>query len=499
LFHDVHNEEDITRILLSVNGFFYLAIETEEKIFLVTDIVRSYPIFYNISNNEISICKNAFDLASGEELSIKDIDVFLTCGYTLGNKTIFQGIFQVESANLVAITKANGKIESTNYYNPIKLSYKNFEKEKLFVKLYGAYERAVQKALDYAHGRTIIVPLSGGYDSRLIVMILKKLGAKDVICHAYGTKHLLDVGHSEIRASKQVAKQLGFKWVFTNYSYSEWNKLMHKQNTEDYIKFLSKGVTTISYQNWLAISELKKRNLVPPDSVFVPGHTGDFIAGSAIPLDIDFNKTYTKQEILKTLSKRYFNLFPFTSENAQLKICDTFIHLNETYSAENYVRFVETFSWKEYHSKFIANSAQVYNLYNYDWYYPLWEREIVDLWFSVHPKEKIERALYIEFIAKYFKSSIPYVANGNNKNLFLKVLFKICKVLKISFLINNQYGIAKTSKLSLFFKEIPIFNELKDSFVLKNSIKKLRKVSINGIGCLQVLLTAITNKKEIMK
>ena len=172
----------------------------------------------------------------------------------------------------------------------------------------------------------------------------------------------------------------------------------------------------------------------------------------------------------------------------QLKNCETFVQPSETYSAEEYVRFIETFSWKEFHSKYVTHSAQVYNLYGYDWYFPLWEREIVDLWFSVHPKEKAGRELYKEFTEKYYQSSIPYVFNGLNKNFFLRVLFKLCKVLKFEFLVNNQYGIFTRTKFSLFFKKIPVPNGIKDSFVLKNSSRKLRKISINGFGSLQVLL-----------
>ena len=490
LFRDVRNTEDITQILSDMDGFFYLAIETEEKIFLITDVVRSYPIFYKISNEEISVVKNAFDLSSTEKLSTENIDVFFACSYTLGNTTIFQNVYQVEAATVLMVEKTDGKTETTVYYNPVKLRYQDFEKEKLFSKLNETYEKVVQRALNYAAGRTIVVPLSGGYDSRLIAMTLKKLGAKNVICHAYGVKHFWDIGHLEVRTSQKVAEHLGFKWIFVKYSYAEWNNFMHEQNTDDCIKYLSGGVATTAYQDWLAISELKKRNLIPQDSVFIPGHTGDFLAGSAIPLDVDFGKIYSKKQIIKTLSKRYFNSFPLIPENAQ-KVCTTSVRLNETYSAEDYVRFVENFSWKEFHSKYIANSAQVYNFYGYDWYYPLWGREVVDLWFSVHPKQRIGRALYIEFVEKYFKSSIPYVSNGANKNLFLRIIFKILKILGFDFLINNQYGISSTNKLSLCLKEIPVFDELNNSFVLKNSGKRLRKLTVNGLGSLQVLLTVL--------
>ena len=486
LFRDV-DAEDILQILPDIDGFFYLAIETGEKLFLITDIVRSLPLFYKKLKNEIFIAKNAFDLSSDEKISIENTDAFLTCGYTLGNKTIFENIFQAEAANLLSIEKADGKTISTNYYCPVKSAFQDFDKEELFSKLNETYAKVVQKAIDYAAGRTIVVPLSGGYDSRLVAMTLKKLGAKNVVCYAYGTKQPFDIGRSEINASKQVAEMLGYKWIFVKYSYSKWKKLVNSSEAKKYIDFVSRGVSLISYQEWLAVLELKTKSLLPRDSIFIPGHTGDFITGAYIPLDIDFDKTYSKQQLQERLSKGYFKLFPIAPKVA-LKICETFAPLHETYAAKDYVGFLETFSWKEFHAKHICNSAQVYSFYGYDCYFPLWDKEIVDLWFSVHPKQKIGRALYREFAEKYFKTSIPYVSNGAHKNLFLRGLFKICHALKLDFLVNNQYGIAGTNKLSFFLKTVSVPDELKNSFVLENSSKKLRKISLNGIGALQTLL-----------
>ncbi len=500
LFHNVTSKDDVLQILKKINGFFYIAVESEHEIFLVTDIVRTYPVFYKVQNDSISIGENAIDLATDCELSIHNTDCFLSCGYTVENNTIFRDIFQVESASIVSITKTDGKATSMTYYNPIKSSFLNSEKEELFSNLDKAYTNVVQKALDYARGRTIVIPLSGGYDSRLIAMTLKRLGAKDVICYAYGTKHIFDTGYAEIKTSREVAKLLGYKWMFIEYSYDKWHKLIQVQDAADYIKYVSRGTSLVSYQDWLAVSELKKRNLVPKDSVFIPGHTGDFITGSAVPVDVDFDKIYHKQEILKHLSERYFNLFPFVSQKSQLKNCTTFIHPDEIYNAEDYVHFIETFSWKEYHSKHICNSAQVYKFYGYDWYFPLWDREIVDLWFSIHPREKRNRALYKEFADSYFNTSIPYVSNTSSKNPFSRVVIKLCKILNAVFLVNNYYGIAKVNKLSLFFEKIPVPDELKKSFVLNNSNQKLRNVSLNGLGALQALLTILPgNQKKSYK
>ena len=67
----------------------------------------------------------------------------------------------------------------------------------------------LQKIIDSADGRVIVVPLSGGYDSRLVASGFAYLGYKNVKCFSYGQKN-----NFESLISKKVAKKLGYDWKF---------------------------------------------------------------------------------------------------------------------------------------------------------------------------------------------------------------------------------------------------------------------------------------------
>ena len=483
LLSDVHSQEKLLDLISDFTGFFYLGIELEDNIILATDIVRTYPIFYKISNTAIHLSENAFDLRENEALSIHDVDGFLMCGYVIGNKTIFQDIFQVETANIVSISKKDGKVSCSQYYH-LSSSFEKTIKKDCFLKLNNTYENVVRRLIDYAKGRTIVVPLSAGYDSRLLIMLLKRLEVENVICFTYGSNQIYDMYQWEIDISKKVAKSLGYKWICISYTYSKWNKLLNSAETEEYVKYASCGISLISHQDWLAVCELKSRKLIPEDSIFVPGHSGDFIAGSHIPKNISFDNTYEWSDILNANRDKHFDQFAL-SKDKKTELCKLFFYPAPSLSAIDYINQLETFNWKERQSKHICHTARLYEFYNYDWYFPLWDKELVDFWYSIHPKERQGRKLYFEFVEHYFKSSIPYTPS---RNFLLRVLFRLCKVLKFEFLVNNQYGIFMRTKFSLFFKKISIPNEIKDSFVLKNSSRKLRKISINGFGSLLILL-----------
>ncbi len=65
----------------------------------------------------------------------------------------------------------------------------------------------VFRRLDKAIGdRPIVVPLSAGYDSRLVVSALHALGRRNVICFSYGKP-----GGFEITTAKAVAEKLNYK------------------------------------------------------------------------------------------------------------------------------------------------------------------------------------------------------------------------------------------------------------------------------------------------
>ena len=484
LFMNINSKDEILELLTDISGFFYLVLETEKRFFLITDIVRSYPVFYKITDNFIRIHENANDLRTNENFSISDIDGALMCGYVIGNKTIFHNIFQVEAAYLVSISKNEGKIDATPYFNLPVSSYNDKNKKELFFELNEIYFKIVKRLLDYTQGRTIVIPLSAGYDSRLLVMILSQLGVKNVICYSYGTVRGYDINQWEISISKKIAKLLGYRWFCIPYTYRKWNELFCSQETKDYIEYVSRGVSLISYQDWLAVSEIKKKSLVPEDSVFVPGHSGDFIAGSHIPLDYECVNIYQNTDILNANAKNHFNLFSIPKKE-QMEICESFFNLDKvSYCGKNYLNNLEIFNWRERQSKYICNSARVYEFYGYDWYFPLWDREIVEFWYSIHPKERKGRKLYYEFIEEYFKSSIPYKPG---KSSIIRVANKICRTLNLEPLFNNNWGLYSSNRISLCFKDIYVPNFLNDSVVLANCSKKKKKASINGLGVLYML------------
>ena len=67
--------------------------------------------------------------------------------------------------------------------------------------------------------RPVGIFLSGGLDSRLIISSIHKLGKKEVTCFSYGLTN-----SKEVTVSKNIAKDLGYKWHFVNYGNKKWKQ-----------------------------------------------------------------------------------------------------------------------------------------------------------------------------------------------------------------------------------------------------------------------------------
>ncbi len=77
-----------------------------------------------------------------------------------------------------------------------------------------------------------------------------------------------------------VADSLGFQWIPVVYTEKMVEGYMQDDAFYDYVRYTSNWVSMFFMQEYFAIRYLKEQQLIPEDSVFIPGHSADFFAGS---------------------------------------------------------------------------------------------------------------------------------------------------------------------------------------------------------------------------
>lgn len=450
------NFNEMLSFVKEVNGFFAIIKKDCNKIVAIVDRIRSIPIFYGKNGRNYYISDDPYCIL--EEVGNNKIDKkakkeFLATGYVTGPDTLYENIKQLQAGEMLYIDDENERIEikSVRYYRFLKKDTFNEDFNHLLEKLDETINNVFSRLIEVLGGRPAVIPLSGGYDSRLIAIMLKKFKYDNVICFSYGKP-----GNTESQISQEVAKNLGFKWEFVPYSHEAWYNWYHSKEKEDYFKFAD-GLSSVAHiQDWPAVWELKRNKKLPENSVFIPGHTGDFIAGSHITnVYNSYGKITGEKNLIKAILDYHYSLYRWPKEDYQIfreKIlsllsdlpCSTFEELADAF---------EYWDWQERQAKFIVNSVRVYEFWGYDWMIPLWDNELMDFFAKVPLEYRLNKVMYDTYVTKEYKNSANEEKIESKEKDVLKHRIKLCiKQLLVSLCLLEFAKQLKYVKNSLMYK-----------------------------------------------
>ena len=395
---DAYNNNRLGTFLHQLNGHFSIVLTIGTETILIADKLKTYPLFYFQAEDLLFVTDTADNVLNKiptiklNSLSVKE---YLSAGYVSENNTLLDGCQIVSASTYVRIV--NNQATEKRYYSQHLLSTSQ-PSGSLNATVTSILESVMFRMSKVVQDRTIVIPLSAGYDSRLIACLCKKYQFKKVICFTYGIKN-----SPEVEVSRKVAKQLSFPWYNIEYTKEKWEKLISSSVFEDYMRYGGNLNTIPHIQDFLAITELLDKKLIPTDSVIVPGHTGDVIGGSHFPHDITPNsigyklfekyfevnllKRKYQEEIIQYLNQSVHNYFPIDSEEKSLQA----FHL---------------WNIRNRQANFIVNSVRAYELHNLDWYLPLWDDEFEQIWNALPCKTRVGSKLYNDLLfEEYFR---PY-------------------------------------------------------------------------------------------
>jgi len=401
---DHKNSEGLSSYLRQLNGFFAVVVQNDQAVFAAVDRVRSIPLFYGQAKGQVFLS----DEAEWVRQSIGDSEVnsvarqeFLFAGYVTGRETLFPRVCQLQAGEYLLITRNEDvgfKLQTQRYYRFLPTEPKgSINEEALLAELDAVSEKSVQRLIDYATGRQIVVPLSGGYDSRLITVLLKRLKYDNVLTFSYGVP-----GNRESAISKDVAAYLNYKWVFVRYSRRLWRKWWESEERMNYQRWASNWTSLPHLQDWPAVWILKEKGYIHKDAVFVPGHT------SVMRKQVDMVDCLVKDGRLKTsdiffhalcachynlLSAAHNQISTLFKDKVRLIMCGI-----ECKGIDEIAGALDSWTWQERQAKFIINSVRAYEFWGFDWYLPLWDRELMSYWKKIPLSLRINKILYKKFV-----------------------------------------------------------------------------------------------------
>ncbi|RAP33979.1 hypothetical protein DID77_02125 [Candidatus Marinamargulisbacteria bacterium SCGC AG-439-L15] len=390
-FSDVRSEEDFRERLEFSNGFFSVLIKKDEVVYAAVDCIRSQPLFYSKNESWIGDNPDVFAKKNGFQQDDSAFKEFRCTGYVAGQETLYSEIVQLQSGEYLVWKK--GEVPQTmSYYQYLHKDFMHYTDEQSFPSLEKCINNAVNRLITYANGRQLVVPLSGGYDSRLIVLKLKALGYDNVLCFSYGRPN-----NKESQVSKFVADYLGYKWIFIDYELIV-NDLYFSETLKNYDMYAHRSVSLPHNQDFFAVSYMKAHNMIQTEAVFVPGHSADFLAGSHLTSLELKNEAVSDDQIFYNILKKHYTLFKLNSSDKD-RFCKKLENLSPSQPNNgDSSSLLDHWNWRERQSKFIVNSCRVYEFFEYDWVCPLWDKEVVEFFRTLPMSYRREKWFYNQYV-----------------------------------------------------------------------------------------------------
>ena len=410
-----------------LNGCFAAVTVRGDRVLAAVDRVRSVPLFYALDGDDVCLSDSAHQVMRATRPWAMDAlaeSEFCLTGYVTGRETLLARVFQVEAGEAVCFDHSGTRAPERHRYHEFRhrdhFAPTNAE---LISRLEEVHSRVFRRLVQSCGGRTMVIPLSGGYDSRLIGVSLRDLGVRDIVCYSYGVP-----GNWESRISRELAAYLGFRWEFVPYSHERWRAWAAGKRFEEYFRAAGSLASVPHIQDWPAVHELQRESRIPRDGIFVPGHSGDFLAGSHIPKTYAGRSTLTRREVLDSLQAAHYSLWDWPSEGRR-ELRDRIDRRIEAIVGgvtdgppEQAADAFERWDLRERQAKFICNSMRVYEYFGFEWRLPLFDHELMDFWAHVPFELRLGRKLYLDFAAQ--RQALPVTAANTDHGSLARMLIR---------------------------------------------------------------------------
>lgn len=390
--------QTLARSLVRMPNEWGVMVESDKFVFGATDKIRSYPVFYLHGSSQPMLSNTARSLlvlAPGTEFHPEALTEFRMAGYVTGPDTVIRGIQQLQAGELY-FAKTSGSLTLHRYYQ-YKPDPVEAREEEYLEELRSLTETIFRELAEGLQGRKVLIPLSSGLDSRLIVGLLRHIGYDNAETFSYGPQ-----GNQEARIAEQVAKQAGYPWRMVPTTHAGYRRFFWSESRRLYWNFSDDLCTVPNMQDIVPLEEMQRRGFLPDDAVVINGQSGDFTSGGHIPSSLlaQADLETLKREIMAkhfSLRKSLLTAPHLGLLNRRLEASLEKIKAGEA-SSLSLAAMYESWEWQERQCKYVVNGQRIYDWMGLDWKLPLWDARYLDFWQKVPLVMKQDQRLYKKYL-----------------------------------------------------------------------------------------------------
>ena len=411
----------------------------DDEVVLAQDRLRSWPLFWALE--DLGSPEHAGDCGtdpgrarSGRRLIVSDDSTlmrgavasprldprarreFLDAGFVTGTDTLLAGVHQTEQGAVVRIDRATGKARAVNH------SLARFSEEADMVADPEEFAALLSEALDAGLGRVLedldrrpgsprlVLPLSGGLDSRLLAAWLALHGALDrTVAFTYGRP-----GSREVEVSRSVAEAVGLEWHAVEYVPADLREAWQTQDAADFLEYSYALGALPHVQDWYALRSLLARGVLRRGDVVLPGHT---IVGNMHDEWMLEEPTITRGRVAKAIITHHQDLQgeqkrAWADPYRAAKVKEFLALRPFTGSPRDVQSILESYNVRERQTKYINNSMRAYEHLGLDWALPMLDVEFWSAWHRGAVELTARRDFYAVFIGRLWAQATAPAAGS---------------------------------------------------------------------------------------
>lgn len=419
----VSTQEEMLQRIVSLNGLYSFILYTSFGVVACVDQVRSMPLFYR--GNELFDALDE-DVISGWEMDQDALAVYRNCVFTPNKKTLFEGTYQIQTGYYLLFDSSGA-----HQYPHFTMEYAEqqiTDMDEAIRILDESFTKTARRVIEILNGRTVVIPLSGGHDSRILTYYLKHLGYQNIITYSYGLP-----GNPESVHSQKVAEILDIPWHFVYSDPAEMHKLYQKEFRQ-FALFAGNGTSIPVLQGWFAVDQLHKKGVFPENCVFVPGYGGDFTAGEFIWRDAAQAEPIATETLIQFIMKYEFvpdytlgrekmcreEDKPIIRAELQKEFTDL-LDQGRVFTAKEASQIVDQAIVTGWYSKFIANAVRIFDYFGYKWLMPFFERSQFETWSRIDNSLRRNEIAYFEQAKRAYPDELNAVGFALSEDPKLKL------------------------------------------------------------------------------
>ena len=367
--------------LQRLNGAYWYVVRKGNLVWFGVDHFGGGSLFYQLEPEPV-LYEDPFAEVANPSYFDSAFCCLLASGYTLDQDTVYAGVRECSSGVLYEYDTASGSLQEKTWF---KFNL-NPEKEYEPASLEAALMRSLPQLGD--GGRSYLLPLSGGLDSRTILGVALQRNLP-LETFSYGLRSAADYDIpekicSELEVSHAVfptAAAPGEDWFGT-------------ADMEDMVRCMHLARSLPEESDWLPVREFSTGRFV-----VCPGHSGDWLAGSWI--DPRLYRTKTLERLVEYILDRHFGLTAISSgdfaELLRVGIRESLLAIMPD-CGEEPIACAERWNLEHRQKKYIVNSTRKYRHLGLQTYLPFFDRELMSIFMHLKTQYRVNQRAYIDLL-----------------------------------------------------------------------------------------------------